>query len=112
MTAFSFKDWFLGRQVPELAEFPKDERRRIWQRFSRKSFRKWQTWVALLICPACGTLGAIIGDLKGTDFFGLPIGAGIGGAFGGAIFGWVIAKMTRTLIREEFKSSGESIVKQ
>ena len=113
MTAYSFKDWFLGRPVPELTKFSKDERRRIWRRYCRQSFRKWQTWAALLICSTCSALGFLIGKFSaahffGAHFYGLTIGAFIGGCVGGGvgggIFGWVATKVIRTLIREDFNS--------
>ncbi len=107
MTIFwSFKD------IPELAELPRSESKKIWLKCYLKSFQNWQTWLGVIGCGLCTGFGVIIGHtISDTNIAGC-IGAGIGGGISGIIFGRIfnkiiIPKIIRPYIREYIKSHGQ-----
>jgi hypothetical protein len=100
--------WSLS-YLPELASLPKSERMRVWRSCHRKSFRHWQTWIALAVCGLCGVSGGPVGGLIFTSAGMILLCVALGGAIGGAIYGHVATKMTAPYIREELslgKSAG------
>jgi hypothetical protein len=72
--------WHL-KNVPELSQVPREERRRRWRRVYPKTFHHWETWAGLLVLVAGISLGRHIGTSYGHTF----IGGVIGGYFGGAV---------------------------
>jgi len=70
--------WSL-KSIPELATVPRAERDRAWRRAYGKTFRHWETWVALLACGACAALGGYVGGQLGSVIIGAAVGGGIGG---------------------------------
>ena len=47
--------------IPELAGLPEDERRRIWRHAVLKSYRRWQTWVWLVVYVTAQMLTLTVG---------------------------------------------------
>jgi len=92
------------KSIPELAEMPKSEAKKIWLRCYLKSYRSWQAWLALIICGACAAFGYIIGYTISDTYIVGPIGAGIGGAIGGLIGGHIHTRRMRQYICEYLKS--------
>ena len=94
--------WSL-KSVPELAGMSKKERKVIWRRCYLKTFRNWQTWLAIVACLVFAGIGNIWGRILGSEI----IGTGIGGGIGGLIFGLVTAEMEGRNIREYLASHQE-----
>jgi hypothetical protein len=61
--------------IPELAHLSPTERRRAWKLASRKAFRDWHTWIALLGCGAIAILGGALGSLIGHEDLGAAAGS-------------------------------------
>lgn len=94
--------WSL-KSVPGLSQMSKKDRKVIWRRCYLKSFRNWQTWVAVGACIACAGIGNILGQIWGAETISTAIGAGIGGL----ILGLVTAEMESRNIREYLDSHPE-----
>jgi hypothetical protein len=91
--------WSLS-YLPELASLPKSERMRVWRSCHRKSFRHWQTWLALAACVLCGIAGGPVGGLIFSGAGMIFLCVAFGGGIGGAVYGHVATKMTAPYIRE------------
>lgn len=82
-----------------MVSLSKPERKRVWRSYYHKTFRHWQTWVALGVCGLCGGAGGPIGRLIFGDgnmiFFCVVLGGGIGGF----IFGQVATHVAFPYIR-------------
>jgi len=92
--------WSLN-SVPELAALPKMERKRVWRTCYHRTFRHWQTWLALLFCGLCGGAGVQIGKFIFEDGWMMLVCAGICGGIGGFIFGQVATQIAIPYIRQE-----------
>lgn len=82
--------WSL-KAIPELASLSPQERNLIWKQAYSRTFRHWQTWLALLGGGLLAGIGSIVGSYPG---------AVLGGAIGGAIFGQVAIHQALPYIRE------------
>lgn len=94
--------WSL-KSIPELAEVPKKDRKKIWRRCFLKALRNWQTLVAGAALGLCAALGNILGEILGYPC----IGGAIGGAAGGLICSQVAIKRARPYIREYLEHISE-----
>ena len=84
------------KSIPELADLPARERRRVWRAAYYKVLNQWQTYTILLACSVCSALGVFAGH-----FLGHPtVGAGIGGGMTGLLFSQIIVPRVRPHIRE------------
>jgi hypothetical protein len=70
--------WTL-KSIPELAQLPRAERRRVWRHVYWKTFDHWQAWAGLFACGACAAMGTLFGGLLGSGFIGAAMGGGVGG---------------------------------
>ena len=95
--------WSL-KSVPGLSQMSKKNRKVVWRRCYLKSFRNWQTWVAVAACIACAGIGDVLGRMLGAE----TISTAIGGGFGGLIFGLVTAEMESRNIRKYLDSHPEA----
>ena len=93
--------WSL-KQIPELAGLSAEERSVAWRRASMKTFRHWQTWVALVACGLCGAAGSMVGGHLGSSL----LGAAVGGGIGGFLFGQVATSIARKHYRELLQGKG------
>lgn len=94
------KIYWSTKSVPELADLPKKDRMKIWRQCYLNVFQNWQTWLAIVVCGACGALGRILGEIWGIPKIGFVI-ACILGIF---ILQQVTIRMTIPHIREYLKS--------
>jgi hypothetical protein len=87
--------WTLN-SIPELAGLSKEERQKIWQAAYWKTFRHWQTWLALLAPGICATLLSALVVGGRSLLWGM-----LGGAIGGGIFGYVAMHTALPYVQEE-----------
>ena len=85
------------KSIPELADLPADERRRLWRAAFWRTLRHWQLWVALLFPVA----GSYVGSWLGSQVGHPSIGSMVGAASGGFIFGHVVVELARPYLRAE-----------
>ncbi len=83
-------DWSFG-SIPELEGLPPEERKRLWQEAYKRAHKRWQVWLSFL--PMVGLL-ALASLVDGIIAFA------IAGAIGGAIYGMVLVRYTRPILRE------------
>jgi hypothetical protein len=97
--------WTL-RSIPELADLPASQRQRLWRTCYVYGFRHWQTWLGLLLCSACISIGVFASILLSRTmppdqlFIWLSIvPGGLGGGIGVSIHTHVIAHQLRPYLR-------------
>ena len=66
------------KNVPELSQLPREERRRRWRRVYPKTFRHWETWAGFLVLFVSVGLGSQIGASYGHTFIGSLVGCIVG----------------------------------
>lgn len=102
----TMKVFFSDRSIPELADLPKEQREKIWQRCHPKGFRHWQTKVALcvyIVVYVCGSYVAVFAQ-PDEGFSWMLFAAGmLVIALGHVGLLSVHAHFTRPHIREELK---------
>jgi hypothetical protein len=90
--------------IPEIEQWSKRNRKRIWRRGMFRSFRYWETLAAYLGLGACGGMGGGIAVTISDSIIAVVVCCGIGGAIGGFFFGPLLTGIARVCVLEELES--------
>ena len=100
--------WSL-RSVPELADLPPAERRRLWRECWGKVLRHWQVWLLFLLFYS-----GLLGVLVVAAWLALVVGLGwplalilVSGVWGGA-FGFLLDQVSIPLARPYLRQAREA----
>jgi hypothetical protein len=91
------------KSIPEVADMPNEKQKEVWGKFFPKSWRYWQTWVALLVLYTCVALGQVIG-MRFSSIHWRILCTVIGCFIGGVVWIQIITPAVRTYIREHLIS--------
>lgn len=94
--------WGFG-SIPELADLPKKEQRRLWRRYCWSSFGHWQTWLAVLGMGVFGAIPGLLVPALDAAEFPAPLFfvlSGVAGGIGGFFYSQVFTAMARPYLRE------------
>jgi hypothetical protein len=94
------------KSIPELADLPKEKRKKVWQECRGKVFRHWQTWFLILIQGLLGVIAieSIRSYFGSYNAVGLILVMIIGGLIGG-VTSFFIQPLRRSDIREYLNSN-------
>jgi hypothetical protein len=106
---FAMKIYWSLRSIPELADLPPAEGRRLWRECWGKVLRHWQVWLMFLLLWS-GILGALVVSA----WLALAVGLGwplavilVGGVWGGA-FGFLLDQVSIPLARPYLRQAREA----
>jgi hypothetical protein len=85
--------------IPEYAQAPKADRKRLWRAAYMKSLRHTEVWVTALGMGVCAAIGNQVGGV---------IGGGIGGGLGGLVYGQVSTHVTLKYFCEALGTPNDS----
>ena len=92
------KIYWSSASIPELANLPKDERRRLWRRCYWRALKgSWSPWAGLITIAAFSSWGSLLQESWGRI---------IGSALGIFIYFQVMMEAVRPYVREELQQSG------
>lgn len=85
--------WTL-KSIPELAQLPASQRRRVWCSAYWRAFRDWRMQAAMFVTGLCAGIGFVAGHAL--DW---PIVSGlIGSAIGGFLSGQIVVDLVRSYV--------------
>ena len=102
------KIYLLSKQIPELANLSRPERRKVWRHCHWKMYGFWQFWVGLSVLLVSMILGDVLRDTL-PDCFGFPATLSAACAWicrliGALIYGWIfctaVIERLRPCLRE------------
>lgn len=95
--------WTSG-SIPELADLPRAERRRLWRSVVGRSFRHWQAWAGFLVMATSVMSGCLLPKVIHNFPLALVV-AGLMGGFAGLIYSQSLIFVLRPYLREARRSA-------